>query len=349
MCHRVLPHAEIPIGNMIQNATANNTLINGTLMATGSGTVGGLLSGQASLAVTGYGNFSTTLQAQSDITSVTGGFYGSSLNGYSSGVSGALSITSGGSTNITLNPGGFVSLASGKSLQSHNFSSQTTGMRITNSGEGDFRYLFADELHAKSFIADLEQALAGGQIISKSVAMLADSFTIPATGASAVLAVADLPSAPNMQVFQANDVVGVRTFSRANGGLDVSWAYGTVTNPTTGAGIDSKGRSYQTWTFTRLSGSNGGNATGGKVPVDSLALDFGTSGNGFHEINAIDGLYGANSPYSQVVTWTGNPSNRTVRTRIGNINGITSVTGFDAGFYAGDGASATSEIGRAHV
>jgi hypothetical protein len=339
---------------VIQNATASNTIINGTLSVTGnstlanvtgqSGTFTGLLSGQNSLAVTGNGTLTGFVSAQGDITSVGGDLYARSINGKTSGADGALSITSGLGTNITLNPGGFVSLASGKSFQSHNFSSQTTGMRVTNSGEGDFRYLFSDEMHVKMFVADMEQALAGGQIISKSVAVIALDFTVPATAATATLAVADLPSAANMNVFQVNDVVGVKTMSRSAGSLNVSWAYGTVSNPVTGAGTDSKGRNYQTWTFARLSGTNGGTAPSGTVVLsDSLALDFGVSGNGFYEVTAIDGTYGFNSPYSQVVTWTGNPTTgRTVRARMGNINGITATTGFDAGLYAGDGASVTA-------
>jgi hypothetical protein len=41
--------------------------------------------------------------------------------------------------------------------------------------------LFADQMHAKAFVADLEQALAGGQIIPKSVALIAQPFTAPGT------------------------------------------------------------------------------------------------------------------------------------------------------------------------
>ena len=56
-------------------------------------------------------------------------------------------------------------------------------------------------MHAKSFIADLEQALAGGQIIAKSVAMVAAAFTFACCGRYWHAAGADLPSAPNMAVF----------------------------------------------------------------------------------------------------------------------------------------------------
>lgn len=81
---------------------------------------------------------------------------------------------------LDLDPdGALVRMLPGTSLQTDNYFSQTTGMRVSYLGEGDFRYLYTDELHAKAFIADIEQALAGGQIISKSVAVLAAPFTAP--------------------------------------------------------------------------------------------------------------------------------------------------------------------------
>ena len=75
-------------------------------------------------------------------------------------------------------------MAAGVSIEASSYASQTTGWRVTDAGEADFRYLYVDEMHAKSFIADLEQALAGGQIIAKSVAQLYSNFTAPAAGGS---------------------------------------------------------------------------------------------------------------------------------------------------------------------
>ena len=86
-----------------------------------------------------------------------------------------------------------------------------TGRRI-------FRYLFVDEMHAKSFIADFEQALAGGQIIAKSVAVLyLDFISAPAAGASTTITVRDLPSATGMACFQNSDYIRIRKFSRSGG------------------------------------------------------------------------------------------------------------------------------------
>jgi hypothetical protein len=214
-------------------------------------------------------------------------------------------------------------------IQSANYASQLTGWGITYSGSADFRYLYADELHVKTFIADLEQALAGGQIIAKSVAILYSDFVCPAAGGSQYIYVEDLPGAADMQVFQAGDYVGLRQFSRAGGGLTVAWCWGTVSSPNTT--FDG----YQGWLFTRSSVPYAG-AASGTINKGTLVLDFGTSGNGFYEVNAIDGLYAVNSPYAQTATWSTHPSLPTLRTRMGNLYGVTATTEY--GLYAGTGA-----------
>lgn len=213
-------------------------------------------------------------------------------------------------------------------LKTDNYASQLTGWRITYDGQGDFRYLFTDELHAKLFIADLEQALAGGQIICKSVSLLSRNFTAPAAGGTATLYVRDLPSAEDMAVFQSGDIVRIRTFSRSGGSLTIADCWGVVTSYSNLADKE------QSWTFTRSSGGNAGAMSAGTVvQADSIVLDYGTSGNGFHEVNAIDGLYGANSPYSQIATWSGHPATgQTIRTRMGNLAGV-GFTG-EYGLYA---------------
>jgi len=213
--------------------------------------------------------------------------------------------------------------------------SQATGWRITTAGEADFRYLFVDEMHAKSFIADLEQALAGGQIIAKSVAMVSQPFTAPAAGNDATLWVRDLPSAANMAAFESGDYVVLRAFTRSAGALTIADCVGVVTSYVDGSGGND---GQQQWTFSR-SGSPGTMTAGTVVPVDAIVIDYGVSGNGYYEVNAIDGAYGVNSPYAQVVTWTSVPiaANRTVRARFGNLKGITSVSEY--GFFAGDFAN----------
>lgn len=224
-----------------------------------------------------------------------------------------------------------------KAIRSSDYASQTTGWRITEPGEGDFRYLYADEMHVKAFIADLEQALAGGQIICKSVAEVAIDFTCPAAGASRTLTVKDLPGASGMAVFEANDFVRLRQFSRSAGSLDVADCWGNVT------AYSDNGDGTQKWTFTRTAG-NAGSATG-TINAGSLALDYGVSPSGYWEVNAIDGLWGLNSPYAQVVTWVTHPGstvNKAVRTRLGNLRGITSQDN-EYGILIGTGGIANTD------
>ncbi len=256
------------------------------------------------------------------------------------------SLTLAPAADLDLTPGGTarVRTTSGVRLQSDNYASQVTGWGISYSGDADFRYLFVDELHAKSFIADLEQALAGGQIISKSVAIIAQDFTAPAAGAAAYLWVEDLPGAPDMAVFQASDIVRVRTFTRAAGSLTIADCWGVVSAYSDGSGSEA---GWQRWTFTRSAAPNAGSmAATTVVPKGQLALDYGVTGNGFYEVNAIDGSWGVNSPYAQIVTWTTHPATgQTVRSRYGNLKGIFNVAN-EYGLYAGDGVVDASKFLR---
>ena len=258
-------------------------------------------------------------------------------------------LTSVVGTGLTVQPDGdlildpdsnLAKVSSGVRLQSDGYVSQTTGWGVAYNGAADFRYLYVDEMHAKAFVADLEQALAGGQIIAKSVAPLQSDFTVPAPGATADLWVESFAGFPAAQVFQNGDTVMVRTFSRTGTSLTIGNAFGTVS----GAFIVS-GEGRQRWTFTRLSGTVNGHPRGGYmaagtvVPRGTLALDFGVSGNGYYEVSAIDGAMGANSPYAQIVTWNAHPwYDRTVRSRYGNLYGVFASAG-EYGMFAGDGAA----------
>ncbi len=258
---------------------------------------------------------------------------------YVSTFSGDLSLTP--AADLVLSPASdLVHFPSDMVFRSDGYQSQVAGLEITAAGSGDFRYLYADELHAKSFIADLEQALAGGQIIAKSVAVVAESFTLPAGGAAVTVRFKDLPSAPNMAVFQSGDWVAFRSFSRAGGSLTVGWAWGQVTSYADGTGGN---EGTQTWTWTRSS-TTPGLATG-TIAADALALDFGVSGNGYYEVNAIDGQYAQNSPYWRIVTWAGHPATQTVRVQGGNLRGLFGQAN-EYGFYAGDGVTTSSKYLR---
>ena len=203
--------------------------------------------------------------------------------------------------------------------------SQATGWNITQAGAGDFRYLYADEMHVKSFIADLEQALAGGQIICKSVAPLAAVFTIPAAGANATLVVESFRGFDTFKVFVNGDIIRLRQFSRAGTTLSITNCWGTVVHASTDTDANT-----QTYTFTRSAAPNAGAAVATEtIGIGTLALDYGTTGNGFLESNSIDGAMAANSPYHQVGTWTTHPATgTTIRTRLGNLVGIPGQTGY---------------------
>ena len=324
--------------------------------------------------------------------------------------------------------------SSAKNIGTDNYSSQITGWRVDYSGGGDFRYLFVDEMHAKTFIADLEQALAGGQIICKSVSVLYANFTAPAAGATANLTVRDLPSAAGMAVFQYGDIVRLRNFSRAGGSLNISdcwgvvsldnsWTYeivvdeaggytdstiaGTFTmtkgaNTTAGISPQASAATLQTaltglasigvgnctvtksgttftinfvgtlagvavvltangaslvgctgslnssfnstlktqrYVFTRSTAPNAGAMTAATVvAADAIVLDYGVSGNGLYEVNAIDGNYAANSPYAQVATWTTHPATGlVVRGRFGKLSGLAIGVANEFGIAVGSG------------
>ena len=229
----------------------------------------------------------------------------------------------------TLTLGGNLTIAG--FVGSPTYTQQLTGWRITAAGAADVRYLYADELHTKAFIADLEQALAGGQIISKSVAKVATTanggFRV---GTDTQLLVESFAGFATAAVFQDGDTVRLRAFARAAGALTVTDAFGTVTLDTTySAGGYDAGTMTQRYTFTKTSGTNILANTG------TLALDYGVSGNGYYEVTAVDGAWGAAAPYAQVVTWSGTPSTLAVRTRLGNLFGVLGTPG-EFGLFAGD-------------
>ena len=166
---------------------------------------------------------------------------------------------------VHLRPGGNSGLAVGattywysgiNAINTDNYVSQLAGLHLGYDGSIDCRYLYTEQLHAKAFIADLEQALAGAQIITKSVTLLDQTFTAPYPGIGLPLTVKDLPSAHGMQVFQAGDYVRVRQFSRAGGGLSITDCWGQVYSP-----VDN-GNGTQTWNFIR----------GGAVTYNTIAF-----------------------------------------------------------------------------
>lgn len=242
------------------------------------------------------------------------------------------------SGNLTITPTGpLFNLPTTVRLQSSNYVSQTTGWGIGGDGSADFRYLFTDELRAKVFTADLESVLAGSQRVTKSFSTISQTFTCPAAGSTSTLWVADAPTFGDAAVFVSGDAVVIRNMSRvAFGPFTITDCVGVVTSYADGSGANA---GQQSWTFTRNSGGNAGSMTAAtQVAVKQLAQDLGTTGNGYVETSAVDGAAGVNAPYTQVVTWATAPvdANLTVRTRFGNLKGITGTTeyGLIAGTYS---------------
>lgn len=217
----------------------------------------------------------------------------------------------------------------GGNFGADNYASETTGWRITYAGAADFRSIYADEVTTLSFIASVEQALAGSILITKSVTLLTRDFTVPSNTNTGTIFVEDLPGVPNTAVFTSGDWLRIRVIDRSGGGLIATDVWGTVTSYTDLSGGE------QSWTFTT---QDDGGVSGNLVYAGSIVLDYGGSTQGgYWEATAI----GSAVPYSQTVTYSGtpdNPANHTVRTRLGNINGITDadfpggVTGF--GLYS---------------
>lgn len=286
-------------------------------------------------------------------TSVTGTFSVSSTSSFTGDATFAADISVNGgdinstASNLNINSGSTISLlddvviGASKIVRTSNFTSRTTGWGITYAGEADFRYTYADEFYTKNFIADLETAINGGQIIAKSTVVLAVDFTCPAAGGTATLRVRDFPGHTNMRVFAASDWVVLRSMTRADSDADgnIEFSVGDCVGQVTSYADQSD--DTQTWTFTRGSGGNAGAmAASTVVAADSLVIDFGVSGQGFLVARANDGTEGSQSPYWQTVTWTTSPvaANMTLRTRWGQLNGSYGYSSSTYGFAAGNPA-----------
>lgn len=196
----------------------------------------------------------------------------------------------------------------GTFLRSSNYASRVSGWSIDSlNGAADFQYLFTKQLHAEIFVADLTRALAGIEVVTKSVTLLDADFVIPYPGISTTLRVKDLPSAAGMQVFEPGDYVNPPTFDRSGGALTIGDCWGTV-----GASPVNNGDGTQSWTFTRTGtvtyktisqrGSVVGTSSSSTATV-SLAKPTGTVANDFLlvEINYV-GTHTLSSPVSYPFT-----------------------------------------------
>ena len=181
-----------------------------------------------------------------------------------------------------------------------------------------FNKITATELHVKTFIADLEQALAGSQIISKSVAKVYADYV---EGTSTRLIVESFDGYLTMAVFANGDTVRFRDMTRVSGGIDVVDYWVTVVLDTSyGVGGFDSTTKTQAYIITEADQYGQGTTIAKK---GTLALDYGTSGNGIVETVAVNPL--GNSPFSQIATWTTAPyTDMKILDRRGDLAGLPS-------------------------
>lgn len=225
------------------------------------------------------------------------------------------SLTAGGLTfvdDVISASNGTVIIGDGMDLGIDGYVSQSIGWQIDNEGNADFRTIFAGALEVQTFISHLEQALAGSLTLTKSVAVLGQDYEVRATGLSSPIIVEDIPGAPGTPIFDSGDWVRMRVIDRSGGGLLVENVWGTV------SGYVDLGNGAQQWTYTV---QDDGGAAGSTVYAQATILDYGTSGAGYWRATALD----EDGPYSEIQTWTidpTNPLNHTLRTRMGNLDGV---------------------------
>jgi len=213
-------------------------------------------------------------------------------------------------------------------IGTRNYVSQTAGWRVGANGLAEFRKMYADELDVQAFTAQVSQALAGSDFLTKSVSKLSYNFVIPSSvGGSSQLIVDDLEGFPATQCFANGDYIRLRPINKS-AGLVIGNAYGTIVLDTT-YGTNGFLNGTQAYTFTVTSLSN---ASGITVFKGSEVLDYGTSGSGLIKRTTLDS---AGSPYMDIDTWVTDPSistNYTVHARLGNLAGITNCSGY--GLYS---------------
>jgi hypothetical protein len=225
------------------------------------------------------------------------------------------------------------------------FVAKTDRWQIDHQGRADFRRVYTDELVAKSFVTDITQALAGSDYLTKSVATLAEPFTIPPQGNTATLTVNDLPGQEDARVFEAGDWVRLRVVDKSSGGLVIVDAWGTVANYSDNAD------GTQEWTFTREDGDTA--ADGKEVGEDAPALDYGQSSQGLMRRT----VEGPDAPLALVQTWETDPidsSNYTTHLAYGNLSGVSDPSSqvnpsgwglyTENGYFRGEIAAKTGDI-----
>ena len=185
---------------------------------------------------------------------------------------------------------------------------------ITPGGLGDFRTLLADELRVEAFIAEVEEALAGSDFLTKSFGTLDQPFEVPSSGPVGTrkdLTVQDLDGLGALAVFnnqtdKDDDTLRLRIVDRSDGGLTVAdvWLRAIAGSYT------DNGDGTQTWTVEILQAGDQGIGAGLTAPEGSIVLDYGVPGDFLIERSVLNPDSGDIAPYDRMLQWTDPDGNR---------------------------------------
>lgn len=217
------------------------------------------------------------------------------------------------------------------------------GWAIYQNGTGDFRTLLIDQLIAKAFTVDVAQALAGSDILTKSVALLAQNYTVGAVGSTTTtIVVEDLPGLGGFRTFENGDWIRLRVVDRTGGGLTIGDVYATVTLDTTygTSGFDSASGTQRYLLNIDYAGPSDA-LVGQLLYKGAVILDYGQSGDTYIERTVLDRSSTSDFtkvPYDRIVQWTTNPrtGTKTVLVQSGNLNGVGGFASTAYGFFAKD-------------
>lgn len=184
----------------------------------------------------------------------------------------------------------------------------------------------SDELHTRLFVADTVRIDIGEEYWGKSMGIVHDDFTTPASiGGTVTVKFEDSPLITG-QLFSSGDWILIRYLDDSTG-----FAFGSIWGQVTSytdLGNDSEGRGHQSWTFTLRSG-----ATSQLIKKANIAVDFGVSGQGYVHLSTLDS---ADGPWIRIGEWSGaNPyaaGNNSIGTQIGLLDGISDTDLNPAGY-----------------
>ena len=235
---------------------------------------------------------------------------------------------------------GDLTFDTGANIESSDYVAETTGWQITEAGDADFRSIYADALVVQAFTAEVAQALAGEDFLTKSVTLLEEDFTVPSSAPSTTgIKVKPLQGIANLSVFEQNDWLRMRVVSSAQG-LTVYDVYAKVTSV---GSVDMDGAQNYTVQVDYFDSG----AAGEVIGAGSLVLDYGQSGDYFIERSVLNratvGDYDK-VPYDRIVQWTntsgsgspraGDGATFTTISVVGNLGVYDSTYNNDFGFYS---------------